>query len=773
VIRWAEPVTSGIPISPELRGSDWALFEDGVEIPVQAQEAPGQLVPWVLLDFQSSVAVNGTKTYILKNQTPTVTAPDAIIRSTVGSTTTVTNGPLRVTLNSSTFNGIDELWFDANGDRVYAPSEQRIFSTSNDNLAVVDAGTGQTLLGRGTPTSFSWETQGPIRSTLRVEGTFQNAGSTVLGYTLRLTFFAGRTDIKMEYLLQNSHSTREQYVKVSSAKLTFGTPETITRLPRQGIPLWAHMTGSGIALDVVPESFEFSTAYNPNATPPVARVSTLADTESNGGIIIGDLSYLGAEAVVDFATILTPQNASRLEQSWLRPLFAKAPGEWYSTQGAFGLSTFGTYEDEQSAYQAWGWTFPNPSNNGSAAHALPPTTSYFPSWSNLDSTNGAEADELWQQGVMYARVGLQNYKDRLDAYADYTKWQWAYRSDKFQHVGNSYWDGPHATARTPILQPTLTSIDSDYIQHDIKNGKAGPSHLWAGGLIDYYYLTGDQDALLAAVDVAEQCKNYYDWRTPGTSDAAIGDSPRSYARCWMNFIRVWEATNDSQWLDMVTHLRQMFLLSTLYDSRGFYATSTCSLGASYCSRFPNGKYLAPFQMGNTAQVMYYDWITFGNTSVRQRLIAMASFANTHGFDPTTGATGDYIVVDSPTAGAVTHVSYADFRGTGSGVPFQAASSASFIDTLAIGYRLIGNNPYLLTAKALWAQASKRSGTNPYDPVAIQSNYVGRFMNSLQGRDPDALLFPDGGDLTTVSLFFRHAYQVDVTQPSTTSNLRGL
>jgi len=173
-----------------------------------------------------------------------------------------------------------------------------------------------------------------------------------------------------------------------------------------------------------------------------------------------------------------------------------------------------------------------------------------------------------------------------------------------------------------------------------------------------------------------------------------------------------------------------------------------------------------------AQAMYHDWAVFGNQQIHDRLLQIAAFALANASDPGTGATGDYMVVDSPKYNTVLHVSYSLYRNAPPIIiPNYSSSSNSWIDALAVGYRLNGNSAYLDKGKALWASASKRLGVDPYTQVIADSTHVGRFMNSLQGYSPEPLLFHDGGDLTTMQLFFYDAARLDAVPPNSIRDLR--
>ncbi len=760
-VRSNDPVTSGIPIPLSAVGDSWSLFDGATEVPLQTQVLSGQAVPWLMLDFPASVSAMGTTTYTLQNTAPTAPA-DSLSYVHTSSSETVTTGPLKFTVGTSPFLGIQDLWFDANANDVFEVGEHRISSGSVNALRVTNAETGVTTAA--TPTSVSWESQGTQRATLRIDGTFTEASSTLLTFTLRMTAWAGRSDLGIELVLRNSNSSAQKFVKLSSAIFQIGSSATTLRPNRSSDRVWGLADATGQTIQWLPVSELVSTAYDPVGDPRIERQTALFTVDTNGGLVLGDLSHQSGSATIDFNSGLSPLEQASAQYRAMTPLFARADASWYSAQNALGVPGFGTLADEQSAYTAWNWTWPNPNNGYAAVPHLNRPTNFYPSWSNTNGAEDPEGDFVAQNNLMFIRLGDQAYKDRMDAYVWYAKNQWIYRTDGFTAYGNDYWDGPHAVNRGTDTIAGATSTDQNRITKDIAYGRVDYSHAWASGLVDYYYLTGDRDALDTAIDVAEECRNQSDWFSAGTPSGAVSDSPRAKARCWQSTLRVWEATGDAQWLTSANHYRDLFLQSTSYSAERMYFGYTCDLGAAYCARYPNGTFNSPFQIGDTVHVMYHDYVLFNNQAVKDRLIEIANFAMQHGLDPATGATGDYIVF---VGSNVYHHTYSQFRGTTPTYTVNySSSSLAFIDTLAIGYRLNGNLAYLGRAKSLLSAATKRLGIQPYTETIADANHVGQFIGNMNGNANTRY----NDDLTYTALFLRDAYLADSIVPGRVTNL---
>ncbi|MBI5404666.1 MAG: hypothetical protein HY976_00400, partial [Candidatus Kerfeldbacteria bacterium] len=725
---------------------------------------------------------NESRTYTLKEQPPTVVPVQPVNVVESASTSTITTGPIKAVISKTTFNLFDEFWYDENNNGTFEPAEQMIAPTNDDNLPL-RAGTssgavqGTAQAGRGVPTAYVWETLGPLRSTLRVEGTYGNPADPLLRYTTRLTFYAGRTDVNIEHVLRNSIATEERYVKVQSAKLIASGAGTNVRATKSGSQLWSNVGSFGTEVELIPATLDVSTQYDPNANPYVSRQNTIIDVDSNGGMLVGDWSYHGITTRLEFSDNLSPAEQSQAATRAADRLVALAPANWYSELGAFGSEKFGTLSEEQETYQRWGWQWPTP---GNLLYSAEPyigrvKNSFRIDWNSFDAGD-LEADDVWMNLMMYIRTRSRGYLDRADGWARYYKWEYTWRSDGFAYNRPEFWSGPARPTvfpRTDLPAGSLTVNDTNYINYNIKYfGKNDGNHTWNGGLIDYYYLFGDLDALTAATDTAEQSKQHSDWRTPGASNAWIGGNVRGEGRQMYNTLRVYEATLENAWLSATTHIRNMFMQTPYWDARGFYYGDTNGTTLNNVNlRYPNAKYFSGFMLGVVSQTFYRYWLITGDDAVRARIISMADFALNSGHGPE-GYTGDNTLIDWPTPGNIIHMTYDEFRNDNPTYHYSySSSSTAFIDTLVIAYRFTGNVNYLQKAKFFWSKSSKRRGTNPFDQLTADDFHVGRFLNSLDGWNEWSTLFPSNGDLTSAQFLFYDAIRADETPPGTITDLR--
>ncbi len=768
VDRAGAPVTSGVPVPAELAGGAWALFDGPTQVPLQTTLLPARGAPWLLLDFQTTLAAGATRTYTLRPQFATAAPATPVTVVEDAQRITVTTGPLRVEVGRQDFNLVDRAWLDRDGDGQFAGGEQVVFPAAGANLTARAAGGALDHVGRGRPSRIEWEDRGPLRATLRVDGAFTLGTDTLLHYTTRLTWWAGRSVLRIEHVLRNSLAARERYVKLSSARLALGGGAT-SRAERSGALVWTAFAAPGAVLELIPATVMVSTAYDPGAVPPVPRTNSVVNVDANGGLVLGDLSHHGAVWHLDFDPLAAGERTRRTVAA-ADPLLALADAAHYSALGAFGQERFGSYEDEKATYTRWGWTWPTPGNPWSYEHQRPRAPDLHASWSLLDATNDPESDDLWENLVMAARVRIPLFLDRARAWLRYLRWEWTFRTDGFEYAGawGAFADGPGTASRLPVLKPALTVLDTLYVANNIKRGKAGTSHLWNGGLLDAYYLTGDRDALEAALDVAEQARRFMGWRTTG-----VGGNARFQARCLLVLTRAWEATGDPRWRAAADHAAGQFTTSTRYDPRGFFFGSVDDMGPAFTSRFaPGSKLVTPFMMAAVVQALHRYWLATDSPAVRAQLLQIATFARDHGLDPATRYCGDELVVDSPAAGDVLHLSVSQWRNETPIVPYvRPSSSVSFINALVIGHRLTGDRSFLDRAKLHWNQATKREYYAPYGELIATDSQVGRFASSLQNWPANSLIFPYAGDLTGVSLLFHDAARADTTAPRAILDLR--
>lgn len=721
------PITSGIPLPPGTQINKWSLWEGDRQIPLQFSSMQGSAT-WLLLDFQASINPGTEKTFVLRDiaSAELPAKPVAIDENELR--ILVRTGPLQVQISKTVFNLLDSVWLDRDSNGQYDESEQ-IIASAGDNLLLVDGITGTTCLGNGTPDKIAWEYQGPIRSTLRVDGryTIPNLGS--LAYTTRISFFAGRTDLKIEHVLRNSKQNNERHLKIKSALLRFGNDSTLIRAPRSGSMSWVNHTSAGEAFEIVPATY-----------------GTI-NWEADNGMLLPDLSYHGATITIDFAEGLSGTEQTNRASSAKSPLLAIAPSRYYADCGQLTGGNFSTIDDEKQAYAKWGWTW---------SASQEPTDSHKPDydvgWNVIDVHNDSESDDLWQNLIMYLRTGQRGYFDRAKAWARYYKWDYAYRTDGFNYAWNSSWEGATNAYARPALSIALTETDALHLNKNVLPGKLdirnwGADHLYGWGLLDYYFITGDLDAIEAAKDIGEVSERIFSWRQEGEYAMAFYGG-RQGARHLLLMTRLFEVTQDARWEASMNHLAQLWLKSPDWDDRGFYysgdyyTNSVLGAGAFAAGARNAGMLHAP--LINKALDRYYNLTK--DLQARDRLIAQAQWVRKYALDSTYQYASSDIALDYPEMGSVWQKYFFKTPLTS----FYHKPTIWPIDMLVCGFRLTGDASYLEQAILHWNRGSKVKDGVPITRFASDTQ-VGNFMNSEFTTSGNC--YADGGDLVTAHLLF--------------------
>lgn len=745
-VRTADPATGGVPIAASDVGEQWALFDGPTEIPVQTTVLTHRTDPWLLLDFQTSLALGEQKTYTLKPQAPVAAHATPISYTEDANTVTVITGLLKTEISKTTFNLLDAAWWNGAG----------IFGvTATPNLTVRENGVDYS--GRGTPTAIEWEYRGPLRGVLRIDGQYLNGAANVISYTTRFTWYAGKTYVRIDHVLRNSFEAQERYVKLQDAKLSINGPISWTAIARSGGLLYADASVVSIGFNLIPPTFQVTPSLD------AYHINDTINTATNSGMIIGDLSHHGATWVLEFQPSVAAGEKTRRAAVAADPLIVLAEPDRYADYNSFGAPGISTYEDEKNAYRQWGWTWPVAGNPWSVEHSLDrldPVTEAHVGLTNMNYDQ--EHDNLWQSLVMFARTGVPQFLDRMRSWARNDKWERCFRTDGYYYDGSwttdtrgrdhHFFDGPDSANRwTPVDYPTVynVGVDDKYIDNNIKSSKPDSTFPHLIGLFDYYYMTGDRDALHAGIDMAEKCERMSYWRT--MPNGAPGGNSRAEARILLGLITAWNVTGNAQWLAAAEHQFSMFVgagESGSYDARGFHWGSAPAWLAG-------GKGVVPFFEADVVTAFYAYYRATGDETAHSRLLQIAQFAYQYGLDAVNGYTGGRIVMDYPTPGAVTHVSSEHYVWNGQGYPFVAGSSGEFVNTLVIYYRLTGDATYLERAKLHWERGSKRHYQDPYDQLIAGPTEVGKFVNSTEGYQPGPA-YPEQGYLNPVTLLFREA-----------------
>ena len=542
VARTADPITSGVPLPVGTPMTGWALFDGTRELALQVTPLRGR-VPWILLDFQLDLAASQTKTLTLKQQTPMAAGP--VLAPVLPPTTT-----------------------------------QAILAGSTVPLV-------------GTITTQGWETQGPLRSVYRVDGTY--GAEPGFGFTTRYAFVKGKQAVRVEHVIRNSLQTSYRPLKLTSATITVGTGGPAARAGGKGTI--TTVPAASVVFEVLP--VQQAGMRDPATKVPV----TVAD---NGGFMLTDLTHYGATVILDPLNELgrVPGAANPTTQ-----LIALAPSAWYGEHGELGARQVGSLEDERTMYRRLGWAW-----TVGQEPSYPHQPLYRINANDISIHSDSEGDDLWQNLAMLHRTGQGGYLDRARGWAHFYKWEMPYRTDGFLYG----WDGSVERTRKivrPFMQwPAETPNDLPYTRviHDARadsHTQIG-DHMWGWGLLDYYLLTGDVGAVEAAIDLGEQVETIWLWRTEYFALYGLRGSARNLALA----VRLYDATGDARWKTLADHIVRLSLQSPWWrEDWGMWGVRRTSplvgwtLGPHHVNEF------------HAALMRYYERVT-PDPEVKRRLI---------------------------------------------------------------------------------------------------------------------------------------------------------
>ena len=360
------------------------------------------------------------------------------------------------------------------------------------------------------------------------------------------------------------------------------------------------------------------------------------------------------------------------------------------------IAPMSTLKDEENAYTAWGWTW--------TPDQLPviPNGPYNVG-SGYDVHGDFEADDLWQNAIMWQRTGVQGYYDLAQAWAVY------YRD----HYLTEY-------------QADLNDFFGD--------------HTFGWGLVLWSQLTGDVSYMNAANDIGDTVQAAWVNFTEHVKDAFYGERGPgrilklavALSRCsWAD--QIWAALRDSVvWNDRTVNGVEI----------GFWAEDpaqfTWATGATGA--------ISSFEFAVLFDGLsdYYDMSQ--DPEVKRRLVLMANFAKVYGLDPTTQYGPTWWMVDFPTAGS--------FFGTGlqAGAPLQPFYTSVMVDVLTRAYQLTGDQSYLARARYTWDRFDHGRAEDVYPYTnPLPAGKVGSFMNTPMHSG--GTFYLDNGTLTYAKWLF--------------------
>jgi hypothetical protein len=738
VARTQAPVTAGLPF-PRGRvpaSQEFSLFDGGTEIPLQATPLVVERgsLRWILLDFQLDLGPEEERKLELRPRAGKV-APEPRIRVTeTADAVTVDTGPLSLAVSRT------------------APF--RLFDTvllrhkeiaRGGEVEVVESGPEKTCPA-GKPRAVTFEYKGPLRVTLRVDGDFE--GST-LRYVTRLTAWAGRADVRVQHTLVNSNPDQVWHARVKSATLGIrpAPGAAISACDRDAPgdpPRKIRAEAERIAADFI-----------------LPREAGRKFRSEHAWL--HDCSHKTAEVWFDFEASKTLETAARSR------LIGMAPPDWYSSCDAVGAGPFGTLEDEKAAYAKWGWAF-----DEKQVPRAPHNPNIHVRWE--DNHYESEADSVEGLLLMFLRTGERGFFDQGEAWARYHMDLQAWRTDGWVYDDGAIWfpqGGPLGTkpARKPPnvkYQHWGKGTGDDQELWWLVQAKACYCHFYGAGLVDYYCLTGERDALEAAVDLAElKNSEFRKHRQFAPGKTKIEDT-RGFGRGFYVLLRVLEARPEDPFLlDLARLCRDVLWNEPRMDERGFVPSRVAD-GFDPKKDIPpemrafmeregivfekgwlsdkSGNRWPVVSLGGTWQHAYvhdaadrYARI-FGDEDMIDFTVAFGRFAGKHLLSAKCRQTHYYAYMDVPVRGEAwdpwKHETAHAATKDGDGCRHSGWYTRFFPDAMARAYSWTGDASLLEQAKEFWHYGSKRG----YQTLKYSAgpDRVGAFASHHPPKDDSVL-----------------------------------
>ena len=787
VARRGEPVSGGIALPPGQfkPGAAFALVDGTIPLPVQVAPlvlGPKGFLRWILLDYQLDLEPNERRTLTLRAAGPA--KPARQLRTVDGAQALIVDtGAIRFTVSKTKPFGL----FDG----VEAGGKPVVLGGA---VSYVDAATDQRSPA-APPESVKLLYNGPLRVTLEVRGPFTGDDAGRLRYRTTVTAWAGRSDVLVRHTLINSREDRRVHTKVKSSAIELkpaqpadhavvGIDDASVRVARVEGPCTLHQgllpsmekpgrltkgeaeavaenkTGNWIALGPVWVMDRFL-ATDPPRLLAVRADGTLVldaaprrfDGVKDGKRVRGqpfesdfrwlfDCTQLSSEYRIDFAAPAEPAALAARAKAAAARVWGFAPGSWYAQCDVLAVGPFGTLDDEKACHKLWGWTA------GKEPVAKKDPTR-FVAWE--DNHYESEADSTEALILMFLRTGHRGWFDEAEAWARYHTDIQTWRTDGWTWKDGAVWfptggplgnrpQRPAADSRGFVPPWHKQATVRDRSLWHICIAKECYCHFYGAGIVDWFCLTGDRDALDAAIDKCElKLDEFARARKfePGKSGIA---STRGFGRGFYVAVRTWMAVPENPVVQKVIDLcRDTYLQlpDTYLDERGVYAVVQ--------NKPPSKRYLTPGikdymndfditvdakgvfhgkdggtwtwrDIGGTWMISYIDYAVdmlarhTGDEDLIDHAIATGQFTARFMMSPVAKQTWYYTALDIPIRGQMLdpwRYDGLDRSEHGEGPKHSGWYTRFFPDVCAIGYAWTGEKPLLDAARRFWSYGNRR------------------------------------------------------------------
>lgn len=543
VERKSEPASGGIPLPWEIYKADqpFRLLSAGKEIPAQilplVTDEKGFL-RWILVDTQLDLPANGNIELQLEAAPAKIKHP----------------APLKITQNN------DAVIID-NGKAVFTFSKTAPFSlfsqvTSNGKtvaqgasasyIDATDQANPKTCIAAA-PDAIELFDAGPMRATLKISGPFTGDDETRMRYIAWITLWAGQSRALVKYSLANSNPDKFVPLRfIDESRIAIRIPGA-TDVGGPG----PFLTSGNVSVhDLLFEVKQPRKLEVVKGELLLRGITPMAETNGktaaiSRSIILIDSSHYSSQYMFNFDIVGVADN----QQADRNRLHILAPLPWYFETGGLAVGKFGTQADEFACYDIWKWGYDKSKAPIKPGYKMPERR--YVHWE--DNHYESEADVLEALVLMYLRTGGRSFYNTAEGWADYNMDLQTFRTDGWLYRDGGVWwnsGGPSLGNRAQRAKDPVTGLRDNLPNPWYKNETIGVAavsknditeidrmsdskqchcHCYGAGLAAWFCITGERDALEAAIDSVEQ--NYDTQqrafrKTPGKS----GDFSRDFTR---------------------------------------------------------------------------------------------------------------------------------------------------------------------------------------------------------------------------------------------------
>jgi YetA-like protein len=182
---------------------------------------PDGSIKWAVVDFLSSPGKGRSEEVHL--QQGAGLSPGKFLVEEKNRSFWVDTGPMKVEIKRDNFNIFN---------RVIVNGQEIVTNGSSRGIVLIDGNGNEFLAALSKSTKVAIEENGPVKATLRIDGSHCSERSQLLDYTMRLFFYKGKSRVKVQYTLKNASIKSVQHAFIKSlnldTKLNLDGKKTVT-----------------------------------------------------------------------------------------------------------------------------------------------------------------------------------------------------------------------------------------------------------------------------------------------------------------------------------------------------------------------------------------------------------------------------------------------------------------------------------------------------------------------------------------------------------------